>query len=56
MFFGDHQDYLGLPVIAATIDRYIYMEATPIVEPILHIDLLDEDKSEKITLQQRTNP
>jgi len=22
-FFGDHQDYLGLPVIAATIDRYI---------------------------------
>ena len=33
-FFGDHQDYLGLPVIAATIDRYIYMEATPIDEPI----------------------
>ncbi|MEM9867554.1 MAG: galactokinase family protein, partial [Bacteroidota bacterium] len=22
-FYGDHQDYLGLPVIAGTIDRYI---------------------------------
>ena len=55
-FFGDHQDYLGLPVIAATIDRYIYMEATPIDEPILHIDLLDEGKSEKITLQESNKP
>jgi len=55
-FFGDHQDYLGLPIIAATIDRYIYMEATPIVEPMLHIDLLDEGKSEKITLQEGDKP
>ena len=22
-FFGDHQDYLNLPVIAGTIDRFI---------------------------------
>ncbi|PRX53089.1 mevalonate kinase [Flagellimonas meridianipacifica] len=27
-FYGDHQDYLGLPVIAGTIDRYINISAT----------------------------
>ena len=42
-FFGDHQDYLGLPVIAATIDRYIYMEATPKEQKTLSIELLDLD-------------
>ena len=25
-FFGDHQDYLKLPVIAGTINRYIQVE------------------------------
>lgn len=52
-FFGDHQDYLGLPVIAATIDRYLNMEATPIVEPVLHIDLLDEGKRKEIPLGEK---
>ena len=28
-FYGDHQDYLGLPVIAGTIDRYINISAVP---------------------------
>ena len=55
-FFGDHQDYLGLPVIAATIDRYIYMEATSIEETIFRIELLDEGKTEKISLNEINKP
>ena len=27
--FGDHQDYLGLPVIACAIDKYIIVEGKP---------------------------
>lgn len=51
-FFGDHQDYLGLPVIAATIDRYIYMEASPKVEKTLSIELLDLEHQEIISLDE----
>ena len=51
-FFGDHQDYLGLPVIAATIDRYIYMEASPKEEKTLSIELLDLDQQENISLDE----
>lgn len=40
-FFGDHQDYLGLPVIAASIDRYVYMRANPIEEKKFVLDLQD---------------
>lgn len=28
-FFGDHQDYLGLPIIAGAIDRYVTLTAQP---------------------------
>lgn len=28
--FGEHQDYLGLPVIAAAIDRYIFIHSAPL--------------------------
>lgn len=48
--FGDHQDYLGLPIIAATINRYIYLEATPIDEPKLQIELLDLAQVKTIAL------
>ena len=51
-FFGDHQDYLGLPVIAATIDRYIYMEASPKEEKTLSIALLDLNQQETISLDE----
>ena len=47
-FFGDHQDYLGLPVIAATIDRYIYIEATPKEDQSLTINFLDLDQQRTI--------
>ena len=40
-FFGDHQDYLQLPIIAGTIDRYITLTATPIAVSELRIALLD---------------
>jgi len=54
-FFGDHQDYLGLPVIAATIDRYIYIEALPKEERSLTIELLDLNKQETIFLNEDFN-
>ncbi|MHA1820894.1 MAG: mevalonate kinase family protein [Promethearchaeota archaeon] len=40
-FFGEHQDYLGYPVIAAAINRYIFIKSRPIAEPRLNIKLLD---------------
>ncbi len=42
-FFGDHQDYLGLPVIAGTIDRFIKLQAIPNATQkfILHLEDLD---------------
>jgi galactokinase len=42
--FGDHQDYLGLPVIAATINRFITLKADVISEEALHIHFLDIEK------------
>ena len=54
-FFGDHQDYLGLPVIAATIDRYIYIEAFPKEEKSLTIELLDLNEQKTIYLDDDFN-
>ena len=56
MFLWRPSRLFGPSVIAATIDRYIYMEATPIDEPMLHIDLLDEGKSKKILLNESDKP
>lgn len=39
--FGDHQDYLGLPVIACAIDRYIRLRATPNNRNVFHILMPD---------------
>ncbi|WP_318344217.1 GHMP family kinase ATP-binding protein [Flagellimonas baculiformis] len=40
-FYGDHQDYLGLPVIAGAIDRYINLTARPNTEEKFILKLLD---------------
>lgn len=40
-FYGDHQDYLGLPVIAGAIDRFIRLKADTISERKYLIKLLD---------------
>jgi len=47
--FGDHQDYLGLPVIACAIDRYIELIAHPSKNNTLHINMPDIDE-ERIIL------
>ncbi len=54
-FFGDHQDYLGLPVISGTIDRYIYIKATETKSKFFEISLLDYNKSMKIEFKNDIN-
>ena len=49
-FFGDHQDYLGLPVIAGTIDRYINLEAVPQKKSVFNLALPDLGKTREIAL------
>lgn len=49
-FFGDHQDYLGLPVIAGAIDRYFHVHAKTNNSSSFDIFLKDLDKRIKIDL------
>ena len=49
-FFGDHQDYLGLPVIAGAINRFISVSAKPSSEKEFQIHLKDLDKVKTISL------
>ncbi|NVN19157.1 GHMP kinase [Muricauda sp. HICW] len=49
-FYGDHQDYLGLPVIAGTIDRFINLRATPNTDKTYLLKLLDLREEAKIAL------
>ena len=37
--FGDHQDYLGLPIIAAAVNRGIYLKAKTNDTEVFSIDL-----------------
>ena len=48
--FGDHQDYLQLPVIACAIDRYIEIKAVPNDEAALIIRKLDLSEDDRIEL------
>ena len=48
--FGDHQDYLNLPVIAASIDRYISIEAQPNQQGVLNLNLIDLGIKRQIAL------
>ena len=54
-FFGDHQDYLDLPVIAGTINRYIYIEGTPNSTTNLFLQFIDIDKDMSIDLNEQLN-
>ncbi|MCY4253533.1 MAG: GHMP kinase [Flavobacteriaceae bacterium] len=49
--FGDHQDYLGLPVIAAAINRYITLTAQSIAERYFKIRLPDINQNRSIDIQ-----
>ena len=51
-FFGDHQDYLNLPVIAGTIDRKIHLNAEPNNAGIYNLQLIDIDQHVKIDLNE----
>lgn len=51
--FGDHQDYLGLPVIAAAIDRYIHIRATPNQRKVFAVHLEDLGERFEISLEER---
>ena len=42
--FGDHQDYLGLPVIACAINKYIVVEGAPNNTNYLIFNLTDLDQ------------
>jgi galactokinase len=48
--FGEHQDYLGYPIIAMAISKYIYLKAERISENKLSINLPDIDDSLELPL------
>ena len=48
--FGDHQDYLGLPVIACAIDKYLTVTGTPNQTDLLNFDLIDFNKFRSINI------
>ena len=50
--FGDHQDYLGLPIIACAINRYITVKATKNNSNTFNIDLPDINKKRIIALNK----
>lgn len=50
--YGDHQDYLGLPVIACAIDKYIYIEGSKNNTRILSFYLFDMNKTIEIRIDE----
>ncbi|MDB0043180.1 galactokinase, partial [Flavobacteriaceae bacterium] len=50
--FGDHQDYLGLPVIACAINKYMIVEGVPNNANYLLFTLIDLNKIIKINLNE----
>ena len=54
--FGDHQDYLGLPIIACAINRYIYISAIPNEDAVLRIVMPDIGEKREIYLNQPIQP
>ncbi len=54
--FGDHQDYLGLPVIACAIDRYITITASPNNSKHFNIELPDLIKSRSFKCNDNFEP
>lgn len=50
-FFGDHQDYLGLPVIAGAINRFMTLQARSVAKKEFQIELKDLDVVRNISLE-----
>ncbi len=53
--FGEHQDYLGLPTIAAAISRRISVEGSPRNDDQIIIHLPDLQQQESFTLSESVN-
>ncbi len=51
--FGDHQDYLKLPIIACAIDRYITIDAERNDQGIFYIQMNDLNQSFKIPIDKQ---
>ncbi|MBS3819080.1 hypothetical protein KGY73_06205 [bacterium] len=49
---GEHQDYFGLPVIAAAINLRIWVRGTPRDEPLFKISLRDTKEIEEFSLEK----
>ena len=50
--FGEHQDYLGYPVIACAIDRHIYLEANENGSEYFNIQMPDLNKERSISIHE----
>ncbi|UCE40924.1 MAG: hypothetical protein JSV17_15995 [Candidatus Aminicenantes bacterium] len=48
--FGEHQDYFGLPIIAAAINLRIFIQGTPRDDHLVKIDLIDLEEKEEFSL------
>jgi len=51
--FAEHQDYLGYPIIAMAISKYIYLNAEKTSSPFLSIELSDLDENLEIKLNNK---
>jgi len=49
-FYGDHQDYLDMPVIAGAINRYLFLEAKPHQDKSFMLELEDLQEERRIGL------
>jgi len=51
--FGEHQDYLGFPIISMAFSKYIYLEAKPISDSKFIINLPDIQGHDEILLNNK---
>ena len=51
--FGEHQDYLGYPIISLAISKYIFLEAHKVIEPTFSIHFPDIDTEIDIKLSNK---
>ncbi|MGH1362176.1 MAG: galactokinase family protein [Calditrichia bacterium] len=54
--FGEHQDYLNLPVIAAPISRYMKLEVVKTTADFIDIKMIDLKQSRRIHLNDAFEP
>lgn len=51
--FGEHQDYLGYPIISLAISKYIFLEAQKVNEPLFSIHFPDIGSEVDIKLENK---